>query len=73
MIIGGGNVGLEKLNAVVQNSPDAHVRLVSITIREEIYKLAEEHPNIELIERPYREEDLDTSDMRVRRVLHNCI
>ena len=63
LIIGGGNVGLEKLNAVVQNSPDTHVRLVSIAIREEIYKLAEEYPNIELIERPYREEDLDTSDI----------
>ncbi len=63
LIIGGGNVGLEKLNAVVQNSPDTHVRLVSITIKEEIYKLAEEHANIELIERPYQEEDLEIADI----------
>ncbi len=36
---------------------------MSITIRKEIYKLAKEHLNIELIERPYQEEDLDIADI----------
>ena len=37
LIVGGGNVALEKLLAVLQNSPATCIRLVSITIHEKIY------------------------------------
>ena len=37
LIIGGGNVALEKLQAVIQNSPATSIRLVSLTIFEKIY------------------------------------
>lgn len=63
LIIGGGNVGLEKLNAVLQNSPATHIRLVATTIGEKVRELAANHPHIELFERPYRPDDLDQADI----------
>jgi len=32
LLVGGGNVGLEKLNAVLHNSPGTQVKLVAISI-----------------------------------------
>ncbi|MEI6949330.1 TSUP family transporter [Paraflavisolibacter sp. H34] len=63
LIVGGGNVGLEKLHAVLQNSPATRIRLVAITISEEIKGLAEVHPNIELVERAFEPADLDEADL----------
>lgn len=43
LIVGGGNVGLEKLEAVLRNSPEATVTLVAPEIRDEIKALAQSH------------------------------
>jgi uncharacterized protein len=59
LIVGGGNVGLEKLNAVVSNSPLTKVKLVSIEISEQIHQLAASHPNITLIKKAFEPSDLD--------------
>ena len=40
LIVGGGYVGNEKLTAVLQNSPKAKIKLVAISISEEIKGLA---------------------------------
>ena len=63
LIIGGGNVGLEKLNAVLQNSPATKIRLVATAINETIKDLSLNHPGIELFERPYVPDDLDKADI----------
>ncbi len=63
LIIGGGNVGLEKLNAVLQNSPATKIRLVAKTINASIKDLSRNHPGIELVERPYTSDDLDQADI----------
>jgi hypothetical protein len=63
LIIGGGNVGLEKLNAVLQNSPATKIRLVATSISEKIKKLSLNHAGIELFERPYAPDDLDKADI----------
>ncbi len=63
LIVGGGAVGFEKLNAVISNSPAAKVKVVAESIREEIITLAEKHQNIELIERSYQYEDLNDADL----------
>lgn len=65
LLVGGGKVGLEKLTSILQNSPKTPVRLVSITICNEIRKLAEENPLIELNERPYQSTDLESMDIVV--------
>ncbi|HEY8689505.1 MAG TPA: TSUP family transporter [Chitinophagaceae bacterium] len=63
LIIGGGNVALEKLQAVIQNSPATFIRLVSVTIHEKIYEIAKEHSNITIEQKPYSISDLDNADL----------
>jgi siroheme synthase-like protein len=68
LIVGGGNVGLEKLNTVLQNSPSTIITLVATTISEEIREVAAHHQNIELIERAYQASDLDQVDVVISAV-----
>lgn len=59
LIVGGGYVGLEKLEAVLFNSPDTKIRLVGREISDEIKTLASSYPDITLIEREFRPYDLE--------------
>jgi precorrin-2 dehydrogenase/sirohydrochlorin ferrochelatase len=52
LIVGGGNVGLEKLEALLKNSPLAHIVLVAPEIKTEIVELSKSH-NIELFYEAY--------------------
>jgi uncharacterized protein len=63
LIVGGGYVGMEKVTAVLANSPSATVTLVSPEIRAEIRELAEQFTNLTLVEREYRPEDLNEKDL----------
>lgn len=58
LIIGGGSVGLEKLSALLGNSPLAQIHLVATEISGEIYRLAEAHAHVSLSARPFGLEDL---------------
>jgi uncharacterized protein len=58
LIVGGGNDGLEKLTAVLHNSPATKINLVAMTISEEIRALADQYPNLQLTQRAYHEDDL---------------
>lgn len=63
LIVGGGNVGLEKLNALLKSSPAASVTLVAGHIKEEIKNLAAASKRIRLIERNFRVRDLQNKDL----------
>lgn len=63
LIVGGGKIGLEKLSAILSNSPKTKIRLVSITICDEIRTLAASHPGIELKERVFLPLDVDARDV----------
>jgi len=63
LIVGGGNVGLEKLLAVLNNSPLTKIKLVATSINEAIKELAIDYPNIQLEERPFEESDVDGADI----------
>ena len=63
-IIGGGNVAIEKLNAVLSNSPETKVKLVSITIDHEIEKLANNY-SITLHKKKYEATDLENTDILI--------
>jgi len=58
LIVGGGYVGLEKLTAVLQNSPKTTIKLVATEISAEIKALSEQYPGITLVERPYEPGDV---------------
>ncbi|MHC2993767.1 hypothetical protein OB13_20060 [Pontibacter sp. HJ8] len=63
LVVGGGLVGLEKLSAILRNSPGAAITLVAPEIRDEIYTLAEQHPNLTLCLRGFEEADLPGKDI----------
>ena len=63
LIVGGGYVGLEKITAVLDNSPEARVTLVSPEVRQEIREIAQSNSRIDLIERPFENADLASKDL----------
>jgi siroheme synthase-like protein len=65
LIIGGGYVGMEKLEAVISNSPQAIITLVAVKISEEIKELAASYPGITLKEKPYHISDFDDIDIAI--------
>jgi precorrin-2 dehydrogenase/sirohydrochlorin ferrochelatase len=52
LIVGGGNVGLEKLTFLLKSSPNAKVTVVSIHFLPELIALAKKH-KVEIIEAAY--------------------
>ncbi len=68
LIVGGGNVALEKLNAVIQNSPNTSITLISLTINDEIYKIASLYPKLTLIQKPYSISNLAEADIVIAAV-----
>ncbi|MEP6749475.1 MAG: TSUP family transporter [Bacteroidota bacterium] len=63
LLVGGGKVGLEKLNAILQNAPAASVWVVATEITPEIKLLATLNPGIVLEERPFQEDDLENKEV----------
>ena len=63
LVVGGGNVGLEKLNALLLNSPATKIKLVASSISETIKSIAAQHSNIDLFERPFSPLDLTAVDV----------
>ncbi|WP_339606304.1 bifunctional precorrin-2 dehydrogenase/sirohydrochlorin ferrochelatase [uncultured Roseivirga sp.] len=58
LIVGGGEVGLEKISFLLKSSPNAKVTLVAKEIKNEIKVLVQNHPSVNLIEREFFNEDL---------------
>ncbi len=68
VIVGGGVIGLEKLQAVIANSPLAKVTLVATAISSEIKAIAAKHNNIKLVEKSYDITDLEEADLVIAAV-----
>ena len=77
LIVGGGHVGLEKLTAILKNSPTAKISLVARTIQEPIKELAANYANVTLFERNFKLWDLWNKDLLIlaanNRSLHETI
>jgi precorrin-2 dehydrogenase/sirohydrochlorin ferrochelatase len=63
LIVGGGNVGLEKISNILKSSPAAKILLVARTIHPDIKSLAQKHPTVTLEERNFRLWDLWSADL----------
>jgi precorrin-2 dehydrogenase / sirohydrochlorin ferrochelatase len=63
LIVGGGNVGLEKLNALLKSSPAARVTVVADKFHDEVRAIAAQNKKIRLIERGFRARDLTSKDI----------
>ena len=62
LIVGGGKVALEKINSVLKNSPKTEIKLVSISVVDEIKQFAKNFSSLNIIERPFQESDLNNTD-----------
>ena len=58
LIVGGGAIGLEKLKAVISNSPLTKVTIISKEFNSELRKFAASFSTIELIQKEFGENDL---------------
>ncbi len=68
LIVGGGYVAMEKLTAVLNNSPETAITLISTQISDDIKALALLYPRLILIERSYHESDIDDADLVIAAV-----
>src|SRR4030095_2185025 len=59
LLVGAGNVGLEKLQSLLSNSPEAKVTVVALELKDEVRRIISEHPSCRIIQGPFREYDLD--------------
>lgn len=67
LIVGGGNVGLEKLSFLLKSSPNANVEVVSIDFIDELKTLANNHAKVKLTKKAY-----DISDLEKRHLVIGC-
>ena len=67
LIVGGGNVGLEKLSFLLKSSPNANVEVISIEFMQELVDLASKHPTVKLTKKAY-----DISDLEKRHMVIGC-
>ena len=63
VVIGAGNVGLEKLTALLKNSPAARVTVIALKVSTEVYLLATDSPTVTIHEKQFEAEDLDNADL----------
>jgi siroheme synthase-like protein len=63
LIVGGGNVGLEKISNILKNCPEAKITLIARTINPDIRLLAQSHAHVTLVERNFRMWDLWSADV----------
>jgi precorrin-2 dehydrogenase / sirohydrochlorin ferrochelatase len=77
LIVGGGNVGLEKLTALLKSSPEAKITVISEHICADILVIASGNPNIKLVTRKFFTSDLEGNDLLILatddRLLHERI
>jgi siroheme synthase-like protein len=63
LIVGGGVIGLEKVTAVLANSPATHIVLVAPEFLPELLALAQGHNNLVLKQKCYDSFDLENADL----------
>ncbi|MDE3247797.1 MAG: NAD(P)-dependent oxidoreductase, partial [Bacteroidota bacterium] len=63
LLVGGGKVGLEKLNALLQNAPSAEVTVVATSVSPGVTELAQQFINVDIKERAFQETDLHNRDL----------
>lgn len=63
LIVGGGNVALEKASAILRNSPKAKITLVAPFFREQTLEFIQAYSQVKWINRPFSPLDLEERDL----------
>lgn len=65
LVVGGGNIGYEKVNALLENCPEANITIVATWFLPELTDLVKHAPNVELICKPFSCGDLLGKDLAI--------
>jgi len=65
LIVGGGNVGLEKAETLLRQNPFTLLTVVAQKISAGLQHLQEKHPQMEIRERAFEDSDLNTTDFLI--------
>nr|WP_294877384.1 TSUP family transporter [uncultured Pedobacter sp.] len=65
ILVGAGPVGLEKLTAILGNSPDARITVIGLEILPELQELADKHEGVTVLQKEFVATDLDGADLVV--------
>ncbi|ADY50823.1 siroheme synthase [Pseudopedobacter saltans DSM 12145] len=65
LLVGAGNVGLEKLEAMLANSPHAAITIVADRVLESVNSLADNFPQLQIHQRVFQSSDLDNKELVV--------
>ena len=79
LIVGGGNVGLEKLSFMLKSSPNAQVEVVAPRFLPELEALVEKHPSVVLTQAKFKKKMLKkrnlviacTDDLKVNKRVYD--
>ncbi len=63
LMVGGGRVALEKLSAILCNSPQTKIKLVAKEINQDVMEQAIRHTNLRVIQKAFEAKDLDDMDL----------
>lgn len=62
LIVGGGNVGLEKAETLLKQNPEIKITIVATYFHQKLTKIISQHESISFFERSFEEKDLDNKD-----------
>lgn len=65
LLVGAGNVGLEKLQSLLVNSPEASITIVAPVVKDELRVFIQAYSNCKLVERNFDETDLTGKELIV--------
>src|SRR5690606_3419133 len=65
LLVGAGNVGLEKLEAMLANSPNAAITIVADRVLERINSLTNQYPQLQIHQRVFQSSDLENKELVV--------
>jgi siroheme synthase-like protein len=63
LLVGAGNLGLEKLTSLLLNSPEAKITVVAPYVKKEVRQLLQDHSFCKIIQRSFEEADLENKDL----------
>ncbi len=77
LVVGGGNVGCEKVGAILNNCPNARVTVVATWFAPELAGIVEGFPNVTLVEKAFSCGDIFGKDLVIAatadKELNHCI
>lgn len=63
LIVGGGNIGLEKTETLLRQNPEANIKIISKNFIEKFKDLLNRTPHIQYFEKEFEESDIDDIDI----------